>query len=157
MWAEFQNLGLTWTLILLPRPSWDHLLTTGPYKVRTKDHMDGEASSPMWLRSSQIFASAAVTVSRAAGMSGSRSNRATTWSTELWKLEVATKHCCTHCYKQEVTQGSKLTVTYGFGQESEAVEILYFSPDAQGFSRMMYRYIGIHSQLTLWKEKVKKL
>lgn len=46
-------------------------------------------------------------------------------------------------------QESELTFTYGFGQESEAVEILHFSPDTQRFPGVMYGYIGVYSQLTL--------
>lgn len=44
---------------------------------------------------------------------------------------------------------SELTFTYGFGQESEAVEILHFCPDPQRFPGVMYGYIGVYSQLTL--------
>lgn len=49
----------------------------------------------------------------------------------------------------------KLMFTYRFGQELGTVEILHFGSNPQRLSRMVHRYIGIHSQLALWKERKK--
>lgn len=150
LWVGFQNWGLTWTLRLRPPPLWDPPLANT--KAWARQGKEAHITGPTWLRLSQIFAPANLTVSGAAGMRRGRSGWTTTWSTELWELALLQQpqlHYGMVTDAHRDTAESELTFTYGFGQESEAVEILHFCPDTQRFPGVMYGYIGVYSQLTL--------